>query len=133
MKKVILFFMILFGLSFANDLDWADSFTAAKQQAAKEDKLIMVMVSQVDCRSCEYMKEVAFDDETLADYMETNFVMLELDMNARTELKELKVFGTPTTYIFKSNGDKIGRQIIGRAAAPAFLKKLQEYKAKASN
>lgn len=133
MKKIVLLCLLACSALFSNDLDWATSFKEAKKQALSEEKLVFVMMSQEDCRACEYMKDVAFDDETLADYMQTNFVLLELDMNTRTELKELKVFGTPTTYIFKSDGEKIGRQIIGRAAAPAFLKKLKEYKAKARN
>lgn len=129
MKKIFLVLLLAISL-LANDLQWSDSFFQAKQQALKEDKLILVIFTQDNCPTCEYMKDVAFEDEVLASYMQTNFVLLELDMHDKKELQKLKVYGTPTTYIFTKDGQRVGRQIVGGADAKTYLKTLKKYKNK---
>lgn len=130
MKKIFLIMVLFFSTLFANDLDWSESFSKAKTEALSENKLIFVMFTQEDCPACEYMKDVVFTNEELAEYMQTNFVLVEVNMHDKKELASLKVYGTPTTYIFTKNAKQIGRQIVGSASARIFLKTLKEYKAK---
>jgi len=132
MKKLLILLSFLISFSFANDLEWSESFQSAKKEAQSLDKLILVMFTQDDCSACEYMKDVTFENETLAEYMQNGFILLEVDMYDKKELEHLNVYGTPTTYILNQEGKKIGRQIIGGATAPAFLKVLKEYKAKSN-
>lgn len=132
MKKLLLVASLIISISFANDLEWSDSFQTAKNEAQSLDKLILVMFTQEECSTCEYMKEVTFENEVLSEYMQNSFILLEVDMYDKKALEHLKVYGTPTTYILDKEGNKIGRQIIGGATAPAFLKVLKEYKEKSN-
>lgn len=128
MKKIRWLFLIVVSVMCANDLEFMYSLKDAKVQAQQEQKAILVMLTQEGCPACEYMKEVVFEDEILASYMRSYFVLVELDINKDVVPKELKVFGTPTFYVLNYQGEKIGRQMVGGAQAPAFLDVLKEYK-----
>lgn len=124
-------FILLFLITFihAEELNFFTSLEQAKQEAQREEKPLLVMFTQVGCPACEYMKDVVFEDEILSSYMFTQFVLVELDINTQSIPQGLKVYGTPTFYVLKANGEKVGRQFVGGAKAPAFLKILKEYKA----
>ncbi len=128
------FLMIfLFAISlFAADFDWIDSMEKAKEQAFKENKLIMVMIEQKGCEACEYMDEVAFEDEKLVEFVENFYIPVKINLQKANKIG-LKAFGTPTFYFLDKNGKKIGRQLVGAGTAKAFLQKLKEYKKIAQN
>ncbi len=112
---------------FAADFDWLDSLQKAKELAKKENKTIMVMIDQNGCEACEYMDEVAFEDQKLSEFVENFFIPVKIDMD-KAKILGLKAFGTPTFYFLDKNGKKIGRQLVGAATAKVFLEKLKEYK-----
>ncbi|MFY9073513.1 thioredoxin [Malaciobacter mytili] len=128
MKKISLLIFLFFSFLFSEELIWIDSFSKAKELALKENKKILVMFTQENCPTCEYMKDVTFQDEYVLNYMQTNFILVQKDIKQKDELVNLKVYGTPTTYIFSKEAKQIGRQIIGGATPSAFLKVLKEYK-----
>lgn len=130
MKKIFILILLSIITLFANDLDWSKSFFSAKKEALIENKMIFVMFTQEDCPACDYMKDVVFENEELAEYMQTNFILVEVNMHDKKELSHLKVYGTPTTYIFTKEAKQIGRQIVGSASAKIFLKTLKNYKYK---
>lgn len=130
MKKIFILILLSIITLFANDLDWSKSFFNAKKEALTENKMIFVMFTQEDCPACDYMKDVVFENEELAEYMQTNFILVEVNMHDKKELSHLKVYGTPTTYIFTKEAKQIGRQIVGSASAKIFLKTLKNYKYK---
>ena len=119
--------LILFGA----DFDWIGSFSRAKDIAKKENKLIMVMISQKGCAACEYMDEVAFEDENLVEFIESFFVPVKMDIKSANSVS-LKAFGTPTFYFLDKNGKKIARQLVGAGSAKVFLEKLKEIKKEAN-
>ena len=128
MKRIILFLMITISTTLlAADFEWAKDFKTAKEMAAKQNKLVFVMFSQETCRMCNYMKDTVFEDEELANYITLHFVPVDIDINREQIPEGFKVMGTPTFYIVKPDGEKVGRAIIGGAKPKPFLQKLEEY------
>jgi len=125
MRFLIILLLPLF--IFGADFDWIDSLDLAKKLAKKENKLIMVMISQKGCAACEYMDEVAFEDENLVEFIESFYVPVKIDLKDAKK-NGFKAFGTPTFYFLDYNGNQIGRQLVGAGSAKVFLKKLKEYK-----
>ncbi|WP_281950663.1 thioredoxin fold domain-containing protein [Nitrosophilus kaiyonis] len=125
MRFFILLLLPLF--IFGADFDWVDSLDKAKKLAKKENKLIMVMVSQKGCEACEYMDEVTFEDEKLIEFIENFYIPVKIDIKDAKKYG-FKAFGTPTFYFLDKNAKQIGRQLVGAGSAKAFLEKLKEYK-----
>lgn len=78
------------------------------------------MFTQENCPTCEYMKDVTFQDEYILNYLQTNFILVQKDIKQKEKLANLKVYGTPTTYIFSKEALQIGRQIIEGATSTFF-------------
>jgi len=125
MKKVILLLTLSLSL-FAQGIAWVKSYDEAKKIAAETGKTVMIMFSQAGCPTCEYMKDVAFEDETLADYIRFYFVPVEIDIYEQEVPDGFRFRGTPTFYFTDHNGKKVARKIAGGAKADVFLKELQQ-------
>ncbi len=125
MKKLILLTFITVSL-WAEGITWVKSYDDAKKIAAAEGKTIMIMFSQAGCPTCEYMKDVAFQNETLADYIRFYFVPVEIDIYEQEVPDGFRFRGTPTFYFTDHNGKKVARKIAGGAKAETFLKELQQ-------
>ncbi len=124
MRKFIwIVFVVL--LAWGADFDWVHDYHKALDQAKKENKIVMVMISQPNCPTCQYMDDVAFETESLSDYVENFFVPLKLSL-AKAKALGFKAYGTPTFYFLDANGSKITRALVGGATAKTFLAKLQE-------
>ncbi|MRI58142.1 MAG: thioredoxin family protein [Epsilonproteobacteria bacterium] len=112
---------------FAAGFDWVRDYDQALKLAKEKNRPIMVMISQKDCPTCEYMEDVAFEDDDLIDFVEHNFIPLKLDLKEAKKLG-FKAYGTPTFYFLRSDGSKITRALVGGATAKVFLQKLHEIK-----
>ncbi len=125
MKKLFLICMAAIVL-FAADFDWY-KYEDGLKKAKELNRPIFIMISQKGCVTCEYMDDVAFENEELVEFVEHNYIPIKLDIK---EAKRLgyKAYGTPTFYFLRSDGTKIGRPIAGGATAKVFLEKLKEIK-----
>ena len=130
MKKLLFLISLFISLLYGNELNYLKSIEEAKAAALKNNKSILIMLTQEGCPTCEYMEEVAFANESLLSYMNANFILVKLDINNDKIPPYIKAYGTPTFYILNQHGEKIGRQIVGGGTAEAFLKLLQSYKIK---
>ena len=129
MKKILFLFLISVTFLFSTELKYIKTFDEAKNISKTDNKMILVMFTMDGCPACEYMKDVAFANETLSAYLQNYFVIYEVDYNKKdTYPQGLNPFGTPTFYILDSEGNKKGRAIVGGATAQVFLDKLKEYK-----
>jgi len=124
MKKFIWIVSVVL-LAWGADFDWIHDYHKALDLAKKEHKIVMVMISQPNCPTCEYMDDVAFETESLSDYVENFFVPLKLSL-AKAKALGFKAYGTPTFYFLDANGSRITRALVGGATAKTFLAKLQE-------
>ena len=125
MKKLLLIFLAAITL-FAADFDWY-SYEEGLKKAKELKRPIFIMISQKGCVTCEYMEDVAFENEELVDFVEHNYIPIKLDIKEAKKLG-LKAYGTPTFYFLRPDGTKIGRPVAGGATAKVFLEKLKEIK-----
>ena len=118
--------VLLVGCVFGADFEWRD-YKSGLEEAQKRNLPILIMVSQKNCITCEYMDDVAFEDENLADYVENFWVPVKIDINEAKKLG-FRVYGTPTFYFLTKDGKKFARPVAGGANAKVFLQKLKEVK-----
>ena len=127
-KKIFLLLSIFVTFSFAN-VDFVYDIETAKTKAQSENKQILVMFSMENCPACEYMKDVVFDNKDVSGYLNAYFVVYEVDYNKKETFPQgLTPFGTPTFYVLKSDGEKIGRALVGGMTANVFLEKIKQYR-----
>jgi thioredoxin-related protein len=106
--KLLLSFIFLGTLSLFGEPNWACSYDKAFEQAKKEHKGVMIMLSKKNCDACWYMENIVFEDDELTERMEKNFVPLYLDVHD-DNIHGLSYIGTPTFYFKKSGGRTIKR------------------------
>ncbi len=126
LKKV--FLLAVFASSiFAANINWVANYKAALELSKKENKPIMMMLSQPGCPACIQMKEVVFKgDELLANEINTKFIPVEINILKDDWNKKFRAFATPTFYFVDKNENKIGRQFVGGAEATEFMKILKD-------
>lgn len=120
---------------------WTEDFEAAKQQAAKEGKLILMDFSGSDwCGWCKKMDEEVFTKDRFVREASKKFVLVSVDSPsdksilsalARKQNRELaetyKVRGYPTVVIVDPDGKEVKRHSGYRAGGPnGYMKYLRE-------
>jgi len=120
MQKLIFSFLFLCFNLFAQ-LDWIDSIDEAKELAEKQDKYIMLMLSQVHCDGCWYMQNIVFEDDEIFKMLETNFIPVYLEVDEDEIPSSFSYLGTPTFHFLGPNEDKLGFSING-------VKNVKEFK-----
>jgi len=126
MKKIALLLTLTVSLLMA-ELTWAPGYDAAMEQASKEGKLVMVMLTREGCPACEYMKDVVLDDDDVIDELELGFVPVLLDIHNDMIPSGLGYIGTPTFHFLTAGGRKVAR-LDGGANVMDFTEKMREAK-----
>lgn len=101
-------FYLLGLLTLLADPNWASDYNSALEKAQKEEKGIMVLLSQENCDACWYMENIVFGDDELVRQVESRFVPLYLDIH-HDDLHGLKFTGTPTLYFLTNKEETIKR------------------------
>lgn len=122
MKKLLILFLSAAAL-FAADLQWVEEYDDALLQSKKRHKPIMLMYTMTGCPACKYMKEQVFTKKEVADFINTHFIPVEMNIDFDT-VEGLKVYGTPTFY-FHWDSKHIIKKIVGGKRADFFLKSLK--------
>lgn len=138
--------LLTLGLSLAAPAgEWLTDLEAAKAQAKKDQKLILLDFTGSDwCGWCIRMKKETFSEKAFKDYAEKNLVLVEVDFPKRKKLpanlakqndalmRKYGVEGYPTYVILDADGREIGRQPEYLKGGPAaFIDKVESIKAKA--
>lgn len=119
MKKIALLLALL-SVSALAELKWASSYDAALEQAKKEKKNVMVMLSKEGCPACDYMNDIVFEEKVVENEITKKFVPVHIDIHNDFIPDGLGYIGTPTFYFLDANGKKLGRYD-GGANVPTFL------------
>lgn len=128
MKRVFFIVALLVSVGFAK-IEYIYDFEVALNSAKEQNKQLLVMFSMDGCPACEYMKDVAFENEELQRYINGYFILYIADYHDKsTYPKDLTAFGTPTFYVLDTDGTRIGRAMVGGMSANVFLQRLKEYK-----
>ncbi len=78
--------------------------TMAKEQKKK----IFVYFHAEWCGYCRKMEMSTFQDKTVIEYLNTNFIAIKVDSDVESKIAEsYSVRGLPTCWFLKENGDKL--------------------------
>ena len=124
MKKII--FTLLLLLNSLHALEWF-SYEKALEKAAKEDKVVMVMLARESCGVCGYMKSHVFNDENVIKELDARFIAVAIELGIDDVPNGLTFVGTPTFHFLDKNKKALSR-IDGGKTVPSFLKALAQIK-----
>lgn len=122
----IIFLMLSFG--YAEQIRFSQSFDTAKTEALKDNKRVMLILSQDGCNMCDYLKYVIFKNTNVIEELHNRFIVVDIDIHKSKVPSGFRALGTPTIYFIDGNGKKIGRPIYGIAKPEIFLETLQNIK-----
>lgn len=122
MKKLL--FLFILSVSLFADINWVYDFKEAKTLAKQHDKIIKVFISMEACPICTYMKEKVFTDKQVEMFMKKNFINYYIDLDMDKVPDDFEVYGTPTTYFLRADGEVI-ETIIGGTRQGYYLPKLK--------
>jgi protein disulfide-isomerase len=145
MLKLFSAVLIAFAVSAASAGEgWLTDLEAAKKQAAKENKAILVDFTGSDwCGFCIKLQKEVFSKDEFKKFAEKNLVLVEIDFpRAKKQSAEekktnkalqdqYKVEGFPTILVLDSNGKKLEEFVgYGGEGAEKYIAKLQDALAK---
>jgi thioredoxin-related protein len=119
MKKIILLLTVfsvwLFALEFTTD------YKSALEQAAKQKKPLLVLITQNNCNWCDKLKNKTLEDKKVAAVLKKSYVVVVLNKDTQELPQAVKVRVAPTTFILNAKEEKQGRPMIGYFDADIFL------------
>src|SRR5437762_9256455 len=72
-----------------NPVDWFPWGAEAFDKAKKENKPILLSIGYSTCHWCHVMERESFEDETLAKYLNENFVPIKVDREERPDVDKI--------------------------------------------
>ena len=123
MKKVLWGLSLLISSVFA-EIEWED-YDSAFSIAKDENKVVMIMFSSPTCKVCNYMKSKVYTNEGVQEYLDDNFVSIEIDVNDNPNPSKFKLLGTPNYFFLDAKGKLIQPRMVGGAKAKSFLGRLK--------
>src|SRR5436309_11088221 len=72
-----------------NPVDWYAWSAEALERAAKEDKLILLSIGYSACHWCHVMEHESFENPSIAQVMNQNFVNIKVDREERPDLDQI--------------------------------------------
>lgn len=124
MKKIALFLSLLVitaSQSFAAGSGWTDNYEAAKAQAKKENKVLLLNFTGSDwCGWCIKLHDEVFSKKAFKDYAKEKLILVELDFPRGRQSKKLQeqnkalqkehaVTGYPSIILVDADGKKIAK------------------------
>lgn len=114
---LVLFFLLSIKANGTNAQNRSISFEDGtweeiKQKAQKENKPIFVDAYATWCGPCKWMAKNVFTNDTIADYYNSGFINVKMDMEKGEGIelaKEWKVQAYPTLMYFSSEGELLHR------------------------
>lgn len=121
MKKTLITLVFL-ATSLLAEMNWT-SYDKAFEQAKKENKTVMLMLSKTTCGVCKYMKTQVFIEPKIIEAFNKRFIGAIIEIDETEAPEGLEYIGTPTFYFLDSN-KKIISQFSGGKNAKSFSKAL---------
>jgi thioredoxin-related protein len=122
MKKILLILLLLVNV-YGAKINWMNDIDDAYDVAEKEHKIVFVILSQVGCPACNYMKDVVLKNKDVIKEFNKGFIGVHLDIHHDSVPLELEHFVTPTLY-FLSADEKILHRINGYKNDTEFIDEL---------
>lgn len=84
----------------ANHVSWSGNFDKAHQEAVKENKKLMVLLIEKDCKSCQESIRTTFLNQPYIDEINDNFISVIVTKNQKDSypIEMLYTFSYPTLF-----------------------------------
>ncbi|MCL0042915.1 DUF255 domain-containing protein [Dehalococcoidia bacterium] len=87
---------------------WRSWGTDAFNEAEKQDKPILLMLTATWCHWCHTMDSTTYDDDTVANYLNEHFIPIRVDSDRRPDINErYNMGGWPSTAFLTPSGDTL--------------------------
>ena len=84
---------------------WQTNLDAARAQAARDKKPLVVYFTASWCGPCQRMKGTTFADQTVADELATKYVAVKIDTDAQPDVAgQFNVSGIPHIQLVRADG-----------------------------
>lgn len=125
LRHLLLYFFLIFKLNTSFAIEFLDiSLDDAVQQAKVERKYFFLYFTAQWCGPCKLMEKTVFNQDTVNQYFNENYIALKIDGDSWKGEKLKKKFpidGYPTFFLLDSSG-KVINSIIGFLKINEFLK-----------
>ena len=85
-----------------NPVNWVPFSDGVFEQAKQENKLVLISVGYSACHWCHVMEQECFEDEEVADLMNTYFISVKVDREERPDVDQ--VYMTAVQLITQKGG-----------------------------
>ncbi len=120
MKNIYLVFILGLFLNlnatsekFIKEMSYEDDYQIALEKAKKENKSIMMVVSQVTCPWCRKLERQTLKKKKIDALVKENFIPLSVDKDKLNYPKKFKVKVVPTIFFINSKDETIIKKILG--------------------
>jgi len=119
--KFLLFAFLLASTLIGAELEWADSYEEAQQQAIEEHKGILAIITKKTCRWCRKLEDTTLENDEVVDRIHSKFVPVHLTRNQDEYPGNLMAKMVPVSYFLSSDGRPIMRGVMGYWSAEDYL------------
>jgi thioredoxin-related protein len=124
-KRILLLCALVVCTLFATEVNWAKNYQTALSDAKNSKKLVLMVVDRQGCPYCELLKEDVIESDSVAKYINKNFIPLLVTQNDGTYPEDkFIVHGTPTTYFITDKGEMHMSPIVGYVEKNKYLRYL---------
>ena len=90
----------------AHEIDWRPWSAEAFEEAAAQDRPILLSISAVWCHWCHVMDETTYSDQGVIDVVNSEYVPVRVDNDVRPDINQrYNMGGWPTTAFLTPEGD----------------------------
>jgi len=118
----------LIAATIQDSIQWSNNYHMARQLAHKENKNIILFISDKNNPYCEYMQEDTFKSKIVTRYINKDYIAVRLDIKEEKIPTGIEFFTVPTVYFLTSKGKDIFPRVIGNIPPrkmEQLLKKIQ--------
>lgn len=127
MRKVVLLFFLMAGISYA-DIKWL-SLEDGFSRAQKEKKIVLIYIYSPKCHYCKKMEATTFKSPQVQEIVNKYFIPVKVrkcSEDGAFVKEEYGYLGTPTFHFVKPDGTKI-KSLFGAWSKEEFLKILRYF------
>jgi len=115
-KIIILFFMLFASSVIAGEVNWAENYKSGIEQAVKEKKPVLFIISRDTCKYCVLLDNTTLKDEKVVQMLTKNFVAIRSWTNEGDYIPQMirqNTPGLPGIWFLYSDGTPMYQPVLG--------------------
>jgi len=116
----LLLISIISAISLFASINFEKDYNKALEKSKSENKELLVMISSKTCPECNYMKKHIFTQDEVSNYINKNYVAVDLDIKDKNIPEQMQFWGIPRFYISK-DGENVLKKKMGGMKKEQFL------------